>query len=59
MSCDGEISFSDLLDVLDAAFMVQIEGGKGNWSAFGDLTYLKTSFSQLIRRASKLSWMRQ
>jgi hypothetical protein len=40
---DGEISFSDLLDVLDAAFMVQIEGGKGNWSAFGDLTYLKTS----------------
>ena len=34
----GEISFSDLLDVLDAAFMVQIEGGKGNWSAFGDLT---------------------
>lgn len=39
----GEISFSDLLDILDAAFMVQIEGGKGNWSAFGDLTYLKTS----------------
>ena len=39
----GEISFNDLLDVLDAAFMVQIEGGKGNWSAFGDLTYLKTS----------------
>ena len=41
----GELSFSDLLDVLDAAFMVHVEGGKGNWSAFGDLTYLKTSDS--------------
>jgi hypothetical protein len=39
----GEISFRDLLDTLDAAFMVQIEGGKGSWSAFGDLNYLKTS----------------
>jgi hypothetical protein len=39
----GDISFNDLLDTLDAAFMVQVEGGKGNWSAFGDLTYLKTS----------------
>ena len=39
----GEISFSDLLDSLDAAFMIQVEGGKGNWSAFGDLTYLKAS----------------
>jgi len=39
----GDISFSDLLDVLDAAFMVQVEGGKGNWSGFGDLTYLSTS----------------
>jgi hypothetical protein len=39
----GEISFSDLLDALDAAFMLHVEGGKGNWSAFGDLTYLKTS----------------
>lgn len=28
----GDISFSDLLDVLDAAFMVHIEGGNGNWS---------------------------
>jgi hypothetical protein len=41
----GEISFGDLLDVLDAAFMIHVEGGKGNWSAFGDLTYLKTSDS--------------
>jgi len=38
-----EVPFPDLLDTLDAAFMVQVEGGKGNWSAFGDLTYLKTS----------------
>ena len=41
----GEISFGDLLDVLDAAFMLHVEGGKGNWTAFGDLTYLKTSDS--------------
>jgi hypothetical protein len=41
----GEISFGDLLDVLDAAFMIHVEGGGGNWSAFGDLTYLKTSDS--------------
>ena len=40
-----EVSFSDLLDVLDAAFMIHVEGGGGNWSAFGDLTYLKTSDS--------------
>ena len=40
---EGEISFNDLLDVLDAAFMIQVEGGKGKWSAFGDLTYLKTT----------------
>lgn len=39
----GEISFGDLLDVLDAAFMIQIEGGQGSWSMFTDLTYLKTS----------------
>jgi hypothetical protein len=41
----GEISFNDLLDVLDAAFMIHVEGGGGHWSAFGDLTYLKTSDS--------------
>ena len=40
---DGDISFNDLLDTLDTAFMLHVEGGKGNWSAFGDLTYLKTS----------------
>ncbi len=41
----GDISFGDLLDVLDAAFMIHVEGGRGNWTAFGDLTYLKTSDS--------------
>jgi hypothetical protein len=41
----GELSFRDLLDVLDAAFMIHVEGGRGNWTAFGDLTYLKTSDS--------------
>ena len=39
----GDVSFSDLLDVLNTAFMVHVEGGKGNWSAFGDLTVLNTS----------------
>lgn len=39
----GDISFGDLLDVLDAAFMVHVERGGGSWSAFADFTYLKTS----------------
>ncbi len=38
-----KISFKDLLDVLDSAFMINVEGGKGHWSLFGDLTYLETS----------------
>ncbi|MEJ2298660.1 MAG: hypothetical protein P8X94_09215 [Woeseiaceae bacterium] len=38
-----DISFDDLLDVLDAAFMVHVEAGRGNWSAFLDITYLSTS----------------
>jgi len=40
---EGDISFKDLLDVLDTAGMINIEAGKGNWSVFGDITYLKTS----------------
>jgi len=36
-------SFNDLMDVLDAAFMIHVEGGKGHWSLFGDMTYLETS----------------
>jgi len=38
-----DISFGDLLDIMDAAFMVNVEAGRGQWSAFADLTYLKTS----------------
>ncbi len=38
-----KIPFSDLLDVLDTAFQIHVEGGKGNWSGFGDFTYLETS----------------
>lgn len=37
------ISFNDLLDQLDSAFMLNVEGGKGHWSAFADLTWLETS----------------
>jgi len=40
------ISFNDLLDQLDTAFMVNMEAGKGRWSAFADLTYLRTSDNQ-------------
>ena len=35
----GEISFSDLVDKIDAAVMVNVEGGRGNWSVLADLTY--------------------
>jgi len=41
-----DISFSDLVDMLDTAFQVQVEGGKGNWSGFADLTYLSLSDSE-------------
>jgi len=39
----GDITFGDLLEVLDAAFMLHVENGGGNWSTFGDFTYLDTS----------------
>ena len=39
----GNISFDELLDTIEAAFMVHVEGGSGQWSAFGDLTYLDTT----------------
>ncbi|MEJ2604723.1 MAG: hypothetical protein P8172_15825 [Gammaproteobacteria bacterium] len=42
-SIGGEVSFRDLLDTIDAAFMVHAEGGSGQWSAFVDLTYIDTS----------------
>lgn len=38
-----EIPFSDLLDVLDTAFQIHVEGGKGKLSVFADLTFLETS----------------
>ena len=38
-----DVSFGDLLDVLDEAFQIHIEGGKGNWSGFVDYTYITTS----------------
>jgi hypothetical protein len=40
---NDRVSFNDLMDVLDSAFMINVEGGKGPWSVFGDLTYLETS----------------
>lgn len=39
----GTTTFDDLLDVLDTAFMIHVEGGSGNWSGFGDITLLETS----------------
>lgn len=38
-----EIPFSDLLDILETAIQINVEGGKGKWSVFGDLTLLETS----------------
>ena len=39
----GKLSFDDLMDIVETSFMVHLEGGKGNWSAFADVTYLDTS----------------
>lgn len=39
----GSISFNDLMDMMDSAFMINVEGGKGHWSGFVDLTYLEIS----------------
>ena len=39
----GKIRFSDVLDVVDIGFMLQVEGGRGSWSGFSDLTYVSTS----------------
>ena len=39
------MKFADILDVVDAAFQVQVEGGKGNWSGFADFTFISTSDS--------------
>ncbi len=37
------ISVGDVLDKIDVAFMINVEYGKGNWSAFADLTYMNAS----------------
>jgi hypothetical protein len=39
----GELSFNDLLDITDQSFMINVEAGRGRWSAFADLTYLDTT----------------
>lgn len=38
-----KISFGDLMDMMDSAFMVHVEAGRGHWSGFTDLTYLAIS----------------
>lgn len=38
-----DISFGDLMDMMDSAFMVHVEAGRGHWSGFTDLTYLAIS----------------
>jgi hypothetical protein len=37
------LKFSELLDIMDGAFMIHGEGGRGSWSAFADLTYIELS----------------
>ncbi len=39
----ADLSFGDLLDVLETAFQIHVEGGKGNWSGFVDFTFISTS----------------
>ncbi len=41
----ADLSFGDILDVLDAAFQVHVEGGKGNWSGFADFAFISTADS--------------
>ena len=42
----ADLSFSDILDTLDAAFQIHVEGGKGGWSGFVDFTFLSMSDSE-------------
>ena len=44
----ADLSFNDILDVLDEAFQIHVEGGKGNWTAFVDFFYLSTSDSEVL-----------
>ena len=41
----ADLSFGDIIDTVDAAFQVHVEGGKGNWSGFADFTFISTSDS--------------
>ncbi len=39
----GQIRVKDVVDKIDAAFMLNVEYGKGNWSVFTDLLYMEAS----------------
>ncbi|MEJ2522132.1 MAG: hypothetical protein P8080_04525 [Gammaproteobacteria bacterium] len=42
----GELSFGDLVDKIDAAFMITAEGGRNHWSVFADLAWVELSDSE-------------
>ena len=42
----GDVDFGEIADMLDGAFQVVAEGGRGRWSGFVDFTYLSTSDDQ-------------
>jgi hypothetical protein len=44
----ADLSFNDILDVLDESFQIHVEGGKGNWSGFVDFFYLSTSDTEVL-----------
>jgi len=56
-----EIDFNDLLDTTDASFQIVVEAGRGRWSGFADVTYLKTSDSadiDILRiKTESTSWV--
>lgn len=39
----AEISFDELLDITDQSFMIDVEVGRGRWSALADIAYLSMS----------------
>ena len=39
----GTIRIKDVIDTIDSAFMISVEGGKGQWSAFADLMFVDAS----------------
>ncbi len=44
----GDLDFSDLLDKLDFAFQLHLEGRKGRAGLFGDFTYLSAGDSETV-----------